>query len=185
MGVTENPMAVRIVRSEPAVNDRIRRRIRPAKHAPPNPQALAAVREVVRRSKSVEDAIAAVAAINSAWSSASPATHAAIALMLVVFDLSDNVRDAEATVAMLRSDGSFLKPLTAIQRFVGSEFPDARIRIIPGDDVASSYLYVMIPTEDCPSFWDAHVRLRDWSIETFPGLSEVIQIAPRPVSANV
>jgi hypothetical protein len=99
--------------------------------------------------------------------------------------LSDNVEEALASVAMLQNDGSDLEPLDAIQRFVRAQFPDARIRIIPGDDVASPYLYVMIPTEDYHSFWDAHVRLRDWSIETFPGLSEVIQIAPRPVSANV
>ncbi len=58
------------------------------------------------------------------------------------------------------------------------------IRIISGDDIASLSLYVMIPKEDYPSFWDAHVRLRDWSIETFPGLSQVIQIVPRPVAAN-
>lgn len=178
-------MAVQIVRPEPVSTQRIRQRLRPVKPAPPNPQALAAVREVVRRSKSVQDAIAAITAINAAWSKVSPATHQANKLLIAVLEFSDSIEEALATIAMLRNDGSLLEPLNAIQRFVRAEFPDARIRIIPGDDVASSYLYVMIPTEDYPSFWDAHVRLRDWSIETFPGLSEVIQIASRPVSANV
>lgn len=178
-------MVTQIVRSELASTGRIRRRLRRVKHAPPDRNALAAVREVVYRSGTVDDAIAAVRAINAAWSKVSPATRAANELLLAILALSDSVEEALATVAMLRNDGSLLEPLVEIRHFVQNEFPDARLHIIPGDDVSSSYLYVMIPTEDYPSFWAAHVRLRDWSIEHFPKLGEVIQIAPRPVTTGV
>ncbi|MBA2758350.1 MAG: hypothetical protein H0U38_01540, partial [Chloroflexia bacterium] len=118
-------MAVQIVRPEPVSTQRIRQRLRPVKPAPPNPQALAAVREAVRRSKSVQDAIAAITAINAAWSKVSPATHQANKLLIAVLEFSDSIEEALATIAMLRNDGSLLEPLNAIQRFVRAEFPDA------------------------------------------------------------
>ena len=181
-------MAVRVTRPEPpipATIERIHRHRQARLPASPSKVALAAVREVVRRSRSTLDAIAAVKAISTAWSDVSPATRDAVELLLAILELSDSVDKALATYTMLRSDGTLLKPLRDIQRFVQAEFPGARMRIVPGDEVASAYLDAFIPAEDYPSFWTAHLRLQDWMLEQFPHLDGVIHTTPLPAPADV
>lgn len=146
---------------------------------------MAAVREVVQRSGSVANAIAATRAIDAAWSGVSPATHDAIALMLIILELSETIDDAVAIMAMLRNDGSLLEPLSSIREFVHAEYPGARLNMVPGDEVAASYLDVSIPTSDYPSFWEAQLRLLNWSINAFPGLGRAIQVVPQPALSHV
>src|SRR5665811_712153 len=94
-------MATQILRPKAVSTERIRRRLRPAKHAPPNKEALALIQGVVRRSKSVEDAVTAVRAVNSAWAKVSSATHDATELLVTILDLSDNVEEALATLSLI------------------------------------------------------------------------------------
>lgn len=178
-------MAVRQPRVEPAIIDRIHQHRKQRKPGPPSREALSVVRGVVERSATVDDAIAAVRAIATAWTRVGPATRDAVGLLIAILELSDTVDDALATYRMLNNDGALLKPLTDIRAFVESAFPDARMRIVPGDEVAAAYVYVLIPSEGYPSFWAAHVRLRDWAIQQVPELDGVIHIATRPLVAHV
>ncbi len=177
-------MAVRELRAEPATIERIQRHRKPRKPSPASRESIAAVREIVRESDSVEGAIGAVKAIDSAWANRSDGTRSSIGLLLAILELSTTIDEALATFAMLKADGSLLKPLTEIRAFVETEFPDARMRIVPGDEVSSAYLDVRIPTEDYPSFWASYVRLRDWVVENMTGLSGIIQLVPRPARAT-
>lgn len=178
-------MAVRVTRPDPPAIERIRQHRRPARSTRPSNEALRTLRDVVQRSNSVDDAIVAVKAIRTAWSDASALTLDAAELLIAILDLSDTVDEALATWAMLRSDGKLLKPLTDIRQFVQAEFPDATMRIVPGDEVAAAYFDVRIPTRDYPSFWDAHLRLRDWIIGEFPNLDRVIHTSAMPAVAHV
>lgn len=176
-------MAVRETRLEPTTVERIQRHRKARKQAPPSRELITAVRTVVRESDSTGDAIAAVSGIESAWKRASSATRDAVGLLIAILELSDTVEDALTTFGMLDSDGLLLKPLTEVRAFVQEEFPDARMRIVPGDEVSSAYLDIFIPTEDYPTFWSSYVRVRDWAIEHMPGPSRIIQLVPRPAKA--
>lgn len=179
-------MAVHVQRSNDAlVIDRIRSRRRPAGRARSCKDAVTVVREVVRRSATVDDATSAVKAIDAAWSKTTETTCEASEFMLTILGLADSVADAVSVVERLRDDASFLEPLTKIQEFVQTEFPGAKMRIVPGDEVSSAYLNVRIPTEDYPSFWAAHVRLLDWTSEHFPKLFGLIHVMSLPASVDV
>ena len=177
-------MAVRQMRIEPAIIHRIQSHRKQRKLPPPSRESLAVVRQVVRDSTSIEGAIAAVKAIETAWDRLPSATRDAIGLLVVILELSDTTDEALVSFSMMNSDGALLKPLEDIRTFVNETFPDARLRIVPGDEVASTYLDIFIPTDDYPSFRDAYVRLRDWVIERMPGLSRVVQPVPRPAKAT-
>lgn len=178
-------MSVRVTRPDPPAIERIRQHRRPAKSPRPNSEALRTLHDVVRRSNTVEDAIAAVNAIRTAWSAATEPTLDAAGLLIMILELSDTIDEALTTWTKLRNDGALLKPLTAIRQFVRDEFPEATMRIVPGDEVASAYLDVRIPTRDYPSFRDAHVRLRNWIIGAFPNLDRVIHTSALPAVARV
>ncbi len=182
-------MATQIVRPEPASTERIRRRLRPVKHAPPNREALAGVREGGRRSATVEDAIAAVASINPAWSRVSLATHDAIALLLTVLELSDSIIDALAVFSNLVADYPIASnTLDTAKAYLNSHYPGAELRIEADDNyygVTKAWLYVFVPADDYPSFKERHDRLTDWWLENFPDMGGIIDITPRAMAQDV
>lgn len=175
-------MALRQRSAEAAVVDRIQQHRKPRKPAPPNREALSVVRGVVERSASVDDAITAVKAVAAAWTGIDLATRNAVSLLIAILELSASTEEALATFAMLHYDGSLLKPLSEIRSWIGGEFPDARMRIVPGDDVSAAYLDIFVPADDYPAFWTTYTRIRDWVIDHMLDLSRIIQVVPRPAS---
>lgn len=179
-------MAVHVQRSNdaPAI-ERIRSQRRSAGQSRSCKDAVSIVREVVRRSATVDDAISAVSAVNTAWSKTTSKTCEASDFLLTILELSDSVAEAVSVVEMLRNDTSLRKPLANFRQFVNAEFPGARMRIVPGDGVSSAYLYVLVPTKDYPSLWAAHIRIRDWWIMRFPELGGIIHPTTRSMAADV
>ena len=185
-------MAVRVTRPEPpipATIERIRQHRRPAKQAPPDREALASVREVVRHSNSVEHAIAAITAINAAWSDISNATREAIRLLLTILELSSSVHEALAVFSRVVSDyAAALKTLEATRSYLASHYPDAVIRIEAGDtyyQVSKAWLYVLVPADTYKGFKAIRDHLIEWWHEMAPDIGGLIEITPRRKATDV
>lgn len=179
-------MAVHVLRSStvPTIR-RIRSRRYPAGHSRSCRDAVAAVREVVRRSATVDDAIVAVKAIDTAWSRTTAKACEASQFVLTILELSDSTAEAVSVVELLGNDPSLREPLEHIRNFVQAEFPGSRIHLAPGDDVMPTYLFAQFLADDYPSFKSGYDRIRSWEVENHPELGRLIHVSPRRLYKDV
>lgn len=179
-------MAVHVQRSNsvPTI-ERIRSRRQSTERSRSCESAVSIVREVVRRSDSLEGAVSAVKAIDATWSHSASKTCEASRFLLTILELSESVENAVRVVEMLGNDASLLEPLEDVRTFIQTEFPGARLQIAPGDDVVSTCLTALIPAKDYPSFKSGYDRIRNWSVKNHAELGSIIHISPRRLFDDV
>lgn len=182
-------MAVQTAKAESTTTHRVQRRRQPVALRRNQDNAPSIIRGVVRRSGSVEDAIAAVKAIDTAWSDVSPATQEAVRLMLAILELSDNVEEASAVFARLHAHyPSARTTLGEAKKYISDRYPGSEFRLEFGEEdvrLGMSFLYVLVPVNDYPTFKGIYDHISRWWTKTFPEASGIIVIAPRSGRADV
>jgi hypothetical protein len=182
-------MAIRETRLEPTTIERIQRHRKPRRPLPPDWDALAAVRQVVRESDSVEHAIAAVKAIEAAWKKTTPATRHAIGLLITVLELSDTVESAAVVFPRLaRHYPVASHALESAREHLHSRLPDGKLRLVPGDEdprLGLAFLEICVPADDYAGFKPLHDELVDWWLDRHPDAAGIIDIHPRRTIIDV
>lgn len=185
----EHIMTVQSVKPEPATTHRVQRHRRSFTVRRNQDNAPSIIRGMVRRSATVDDAIAAVTAIDTAWANVSPATQEAIALMLTILELSDNAEEASAVFARLHAHLPTARTvLDEAKKHISEHYPGSEFRLEFGEEDARlgmTFFYVLVPAADYPSFKQKHDQIGNWWCETFPDVNEKIVIAARRARADV